>query len=95
MYDEYGKFAIFPDNAPCHRPGALKRFIKKMDGKIRMCYFPPYTPEPSPAGVQWKPLGKAAGNRLYGGVEEMRESINAMLRGKEIPIVKTFYYLAR
>ena len=95
LYGEYGRFVTFPDSAPCHRPGAFKRLIKRMDGKIRIYHFPPHAPEPSPAGVRWKPLGKAAGNRPYGGAEEMQESINAMLLGKEIPIVKIFDYLAR
>ena len=45
--------------------------------------------------MRWKSFGKAAGNRPYEGAEEMQEPINAMLLGKEIPIVKTFDYLAR
>ena len=92
---EYGRLAIFPDSAPRHRPGAPKRSIKRMDGKIRICCFQPHAPEPSPAGAQRKPLGKAAGNRPYGGAAEVQESTNAMLPGKEIPIVKTFDSLAR
>ena len=91
----YGRFVTFPDSAPCHRPGALKRLLKKTGGKVRTCCFPPHAPEPGPAGVQWKPLGKAAGNRPYGGAEKMRESVSAVPRGEETPIVKTLDYLAR
>ena len=58
VYKEYGRFVIFLDNAPRHRPGALKRFLKKMDGRIRIYHFPPHAPEPSPAEVQWKPSGR-------------------------------------
>ena len=95
VYKEYGGFVTFLDNAPCHRSGALKRFIKRTDGKIRMCYFPPHAPEPSPAEMQRRSLRKATGNRPYEGAAEMQESITAMLRGKEIPVVKTYNYLAR
>ena len=94
-YKEYGRLVIFLDNASYHKPGAPKRSIKRAGGKIRIYCFPPHAPEPSPAGVRWKSLGKAAGNRPYGGAEGMQESISAMLLGKEIPIVKTFDYLAR
>ena len=95
LYGEYGRFVIFPDSAPRHRPGAPKRFIKRMGGKIRACCLPPHAPEPSPAGAQRRSLGKAVGNRPYEGAGEMQESTNAMLLGKEIPIVKTFDHLAR
>ena len=81
VHDEHGRFAILLDNAPCHKSKELERSPKETDGKIRMYCFPPHAPEPSPAGVQWKSLGKAAGNRLCEGVGEMQESINAMLRG--------------
>lgn len=94
-YDEYGKFVMFLDNASYHKSKTLKKFLEGMEGKIKICYFPPYTPELNPSEVQWKSFRKATGNRLYEDVEEMQESINAMLQEKEIPIVKTFDYLDR
>ena len=94
LYEEYGRFVIFLDNASYHKSGALKEFLKGMAGKIKVYYFPPYTPELNPAEVQWKSFRKATGNRLYESVEDMQRSINAMLREKEIPIVKTYDYLA-
>ena len=94
LYEEYGKFVILLDNASYHKSGALKEFLKGMDEKIKVYYFPSYTPELNPAEGQWKSFRKGTGNRLYESVEDMQESINAMLREKEIPIVKTYDYLA-
>ena len=85
---------IFLDNASCHKSRALQKFLESMGGEIRAYYFPPYTPELNPIEVQWKSFKKATGNRLYECAEEMKRSIRAML-GKEIPIVKTYDYLAR
>ena len=93
-YLEYGKFVIFLDNAAYHKSKKLKRFLKAMNDEIIVYYFPPYTPELNPVEVEWKSFRKATGNRLYESVKEMQKSIRAML-GEEIPVVKTFDYLAR
>ena len=81
---KFGRVLPLPDNAPCHKPGTVREYLKKTNGDIQMRHFPPHAPEPSPAG-----------NRPYEGAEGAQESISAMLLGKEIPIVKTFDYLAR
>ncbi len=94
LYEEYGRFVIFLDNASYHKSGALKEFLKGMAGKIKVYHLPSYTPEPDPAEGQWKSFRKATGNRLYEGAGDMQGSINVMLREKDIPIVKTYDYLA-
>jgi len=92
--EECGRFVIFLDNASCHKSGAPQKLHEDVGGEIRAYCFPPYTPELSPAGAQWKSFRKAAGNRLYKCAGEVKQSMRAM-PGKEIPIVKACDYLAR
>lgn len=94
-YKEYGKIVIFTDNASIHKAKALMRFLDEMDGKIKIYYFPPYTPELNPIELQWRVHKKATGNRIYENVEEMQESLRTMHERKEIPVVKMSAYLAR
>ena len=93
-----GRFAIFQDSAQCHKPGALEKLPKRTGGKIGICCFPsppPHAPEPNPAWARWKPSGRRRGAARTKARRGMQESINAMPRGKEIPVVKTFDCLAR
>ena len=93
LYEEmYCRLVIFPGNAPCHKPGALQGFLDGMSGEIRICHFPPHAPDP--AEGRWRPFRRAAGNRPHGGAGVMQGSINAVLRGKGVPIVKTYGYPA-
>ena len=48
-----------------------------------------------PSGGAVEAVGKATGNRPYEGAAEAQESITAMLREKEIPVVKMYNCLAR
>ena len=90
LYEEYSRFVIFLDNTSYHKSGTLQEFLDGMNDEIIICYFPSYTPELNPAEGQWKSFRKAIWNRLYEGAVDMQRSINAMLREKEIPIVKTY-----
>ena len=36
LYEEYGMFVIFLDNAPCHKSRALQEFPGGMNGEIRI-----------------------------------------------------------
>lgn len=72
LYEEYGMFVIFLDNAPCHKSRALQEFPGGMNGEIRIYHFPSYTPEPDPAEEQWMSFRKATGNRLHKSVREMQ-----------------------
>ena len=84
---------IFFDNAAYHKSKKIREFLKAMNDEIKV-YYLAYTPEPNLVEVEWKSLRKATGNRLYESVAEMQKSIRTML-GEEIPVVKTFDYLAR
>ena len=94
-YGECGRIVIFTDNASIHKSKALRRFLDEMGGRIKIYYFPPYTPELNPIEPQWKVHKKATGNRIYESVEEMQESLRMMHERKEIPIVKMSAYLVR
>ena len=94
-YKEYGRIVIFTDNASIHKSKALMEFLGWMDGRIKIYYFPPYTPELNPIEPQWKVHKRATGNRIYENVEQMQESLRTMHERKEIPVVKMSEYLAR
>ena len=94
-YGGYGKFAIFPDNVSYHKSRRWGGgFTERLGGGSGHATFR-RAPELNLVGVQWVSFGKAAGNRLHEGAEETRESVNAMLREEEVPVVKTYNCLAR
>lgn len=68
----FGRVLLFVDNAAYHKSARLGERLSGWDGDVVMRYLPPYTPEPSPAGVQWCMTRKAAANVLYGSTDAMQ-----------------------
>ena len=90
---KFGRVLLFPDNAPCHKSKAVREYLEKADGDIQIRYFPPYTPEPSPAGGQWRLVKKATANTLYEDTDDMAGAIRTMMMSGEIAIAKLSRYL--
>jgi len=67
-------------------------YVKGCDG-LRIEYFLPYTPELNAIETQWRVMEDAAGNRVYGDVVEMEDSIRTMIRQKVIVPVKLSDFL--
>lgn len=48
-----GKLTIISDNAPIHKSKAVKTFIEQQQGRIKIAYQPPYSPEVNPIEQAW------------------------------------------
>ena len=90
---KFGRVPPLPDNAPCHKPEAVREYLEKANGDIQIRHFPPYTPEPSPAGGQWRLVKKATANTLYKNTDDMADAIRTMMMSGEIAIAKLSRYL--
>ena len=78
------KVSDVPGQRPVQQAKGAKR-VPRTDGRPGTGrYFPPYAPEPDPAGARQGSFRRAAGNRLCGGAEEVRGPVNAMLREEGI-----------
>ena len=90
---KFGRVQLFPDSAPCHKSKAVREYLEKANGDIQIRYFPPYTPEPSPAGGQWRLVKKATANTLYENTDDMADAIRTTMMSGEIAIAKLSRYL--
>jgi len=88
----FGKVLIYLDNAAWHKSAKVRQYVKGCDG-LRIEYFLPYTPELNAIETQWRVMKDAAGNRVYGDVVEMEDSIRTMIRQKVIVPVKLSDFL--
>lgn len=55
---------LFVDNARIHHGRLVQKFLRKHKGRIKLEFFPPYTPELNPVEPCWKPARKDLSNRL-------------------------------
>ena len=83
---------MWAGNASYHKSGKVREELARYRGRIVPRYFPPYTPEPSPAEARWRGIKETA-NTLYEGTEAMKKSIGAMLGNGEVRVVKMVDHL--
>lgn len=83
----YKKVFLIIDNASWHRAKIIKAFVKKNKHRLKLEYFPPYSPEYNPSEQCWKAVKKdLLTSRLHLSVEGMESRIKDYFR-------KTFFNL--
>jgi len=81
-------------DTPVHRSRAVKKFANSTEGKLRLFFLPPYSPELNPDEWVWKnvkhdPIGKTA----ITSAEDLRNKAEAaLLRIQRLPdLVRAFF----
>lgn len=94
LHDDGGTVFLIIDGHPVHRSRAVKKFAASTDGKLRLFFLPPYSPELNPDEWVWKNvkhdrIGKTAitcAEDLYNKAE------SALLRLQRLPeLVRAFF----
>lgn len=87
-----GKVLLLLDNARWHKGKLVRKFIAEKKGRVKLVYFPPYSPELNPVEQCWKEVKKNISNKLFHDTNEMKQEVNDTMN-KQIFINKFYQYL--
>jgi transposase len=81
------------DNHPIHRSKRVKKLIEELDGKLKLFFLPPYSPELNPDELVWGHVKNKVGRRALSSKGEMSSTLVGSLRSlqKRPEIVKGFF----
>ena len=83
----YKKVFLIIDNASWHHAKIIRKFVKENKHRVRLEFFPPYSPEYNPSEQCWKSVkGDLLTSRLFLSVEGMTDQIKEYFK-------KTFFNL--
>jgi transposase len=89
------KIYLIVDRHPAHKAGAVKRWIKAHEDRIRMFFLPGYSPELNPDEYLNNDVkNNAVGRRRPATREEMRRDLEGYLRStqRQPHIVRSFFH---
>jgi transposase len=85
---------LIMDSHPTHRAKLVKAFVKRSEGRLRLFYLPPYSPELNPDEYVWNDV-KSNGVRrsMITNVKDLRSAVESRLRylQKNPEHVRTFF----
>ncbi len=71
---------LIVDNHSVHRSEKVRDFVQKTNGRLRLFYLPPYSPELNPDELVWNYLKNHHTGRLsHGGKKEFQERVCAIM----------------
>lgn len=82
------KQAVFliVDGHPSHRPSAVRQFLRINEGRIRLIYLPPYSPDLNPDEQVWrevKPHG--SGRRAVASKRKLKQHRTPLRKQRNVP----------
>lgn len=91
----YKKVFLIVDNASWHKAKEVKEFLVINNERIRISYFPPYSPEYNPSEYCWKAVKRDLLTRkLFLSTESMEEQVLDYFRKKSFFGLKLERYLS-
>lgn len=90
------KRAIFliVDRGPAHIAKMTKAFVESLNGRLRLFYLPPYSPDRNPDELVWKHLkADTVGRMAVTGRDDFRTKVRASMRQlqKDPEKIRSFY----
>ena len=78
---------LIVDGHPSHRSSVVRQFLQKHEGRIRLFYLPPYSPELNPDEQVWREVKSHGGGRkaITGRNELKRILLSALRRLQRAP----------
>lgn len=74
------KYVFLFDNAPYHKSSSIKNYLIRFDKRIKVEFFPPYSPELNPTETCWKTIRKYVTNSTYfQTIENIIEAVDSFL----------------
>jgi transposase len=72
---------LIVDGHPTHRARKVLQFVKSQDGKLRLFFLPPYSPELNPDELVWNTLkNHGVGRRVITSRQQLRQIVLGYLR---------------
>jgi transposase len=94
LKDDGGKVFLIVDGVKYHDSKAVREFVTSMDGKIRIFYLPPYSPDTNPDEWVWNNVKTTqVGRKMITSVSDLYSNVlGALRRLQESPgIVRGFF----
>jgi transposase len=85
---------LIVDGHPTHKARVVKTYLEKVDGKLRLFYLPPYSPELNPDEYVWNDVkNNAIGRSVIVNAKNLRSIAESRLRylQKNAAHVRTFF----
>jgi transposase len=81
MHNRRRPVFLIVDGHPSHRSKSVKEYVDSLDGKLRLFFLPPYSPELNPDELVWNHVkNHTIGKMVFHTVEELVRSVRAHLR---------------
>jgi transposase len=94
LHDDGGIVFLIIDGHPVHRSRAVKEFAASTEGKLRLFFLPPYSPELNPDEWVWKNVKHdRVGKTAITSFDDLRDKAeSALLRLQRLPeLVRAFF----
>jgi transposase len=81
MHGEDGHVFLVVDGHPAHKAKLVQRHVATYDGRLRLYFLPPYSPELNPDEYVWGWVKThRVGRQVYASKEELRRVVTSALR---------------
>jgi transposase len=85
--------SLIVDGHPVHKSTAVKAFIESTNGKVKLYFLPPYSPELNPDEQVWNhakaTVSKKTGNVSEGLITNVKKAMHSIQ--KNVELVKSFF----
>ena len=85
---------LIVDGHPTHRAMLVKKFVREQEGRLRLFYLPPYSPELNPDELVWNNLkNHGVGKQIITGPEHLKTTVLRHLRSlqRRATTVRAFF----
>ena len=85
---------LIVDGHPVHRSSRVKAFIESTEGKLKLFYLPPYSPELNPDEQVWNLLkNHRIGKMILKSLEDMQDKVHSAMRSiqRSPALIRSFF----
>jgi transposase len=80
IHNAPSKIFLILDGHPVHRSSLVKNFVEATNGKLRLFYLPPYSPELNPDELVWNNVKGKVGRSSIKGPDDFRRKVHHHLK---------------
>ena len=81
MHGQRRSVFLIVDGHPAHRAKIVKEFVESLEGKLRLYFLPPYSPELNPDELVWNDVkNNAVGRSKLDGSKDLHRAVVGRLR---------------
>ena len=74
------KIFLVLDGHPVHRSSQVKKFVQSTEGRLRLFYLPPYSPELNPDELVWNNVKSKVGRSSIKGPDDFQDKVRYYLK---------------